>query len=847
MGIDSTPDTPNKECDNEYRSLFWLPKLLDTADEGEMILGEMIGMIDDFYDDDHSDDGHSSDDDNEIQPARRRNQILGDVEDLEGDRTTVEVVPKSDETKHTILAILKSHYLFRQLHDYELDDVIDAMEEVFVEEGEEIISEGSEGDKFYVVEEGECEVLVGGKVMGPLNDDYFGDLALMFNSPRSATVRACTECHLWALGRPFFRHAMVNSSSQQHEAITTFLGGLTLFRGVDTESRAKMACSFNKMVYKDGDYIVREGEIGEHFFVIYSGEVKVTKNSPAGETELVRLGAGQVFGERALIRSEPRGANIIAVGEMECLTMSKQDFKIMLQDVVDQMNEINELRIVRAAPMFRLLSDRQVEEMCEKFEKRTLFKNQKLLCDPEIIFMVVEGVLVHTSSNDKYGVSKIIGTVSNGSGSVGCLQCEGDEAGYRSISRKYLVDALNSVDEDKISASVPATPGNFSVTKQKSVASKKRRVVVRTEGKLGPFGEVALQDLTLVKPLGRGTFGKVFQAEHKATGMTLALKCLDLRNIYKMKQQPYIIREAHSLQILNHQFISDYYGVILGGDNIFFMMEYVACGELWNLLYSEKNREIGICGGLKTEATAFYAGVILLALDHMHQQRIAYRDLKPENMLLSKDGYLKIIDFGFSKNIPFLGKSGNRQYRTYTLCGTPDYIAPEVVLTQGHDKGVDYWSFGVIIYEMMTLRPPFSANSQRRIFEKIVHSHKHLHFPHHFDAHAKSLVRRLLHPNPGLRFGNVKDGASGIKEHAFFSGNKISFDELESRAHEAPFIPKDEVVSEAASTFDFINLDKEPKWDPTLYPVFKNIVLNPLTMEGHFLDDDEGSDDEGFG
>ena len=112
--------------------------------------------------------------------------------------------PQSDETKYTILGILKSHFLFRQLQEYELEDVIDAMQEAYVEEGEDIITEGEEGDKFFVLEEGEAEIIINGAVVAPMKEGCFGDLALMYNSPRSATIRALSECHMWTLDRVFF-------------------------------------------------------------------------------------------------------------------------------------------------------------------------------------------------------------------------------------------------------------------------------------------------------------------------------------------------------------------------------------------------------------------------------------------------------------------------------------------------------------------------------------------------------------------------------------------------------------------------------------------------------------------
>jgi serine/threonine protein kinase len=261
---------------------------------------------------------------------------------------------------------------------------------------------------------------------------------------------------------------------------------------------------------------------------------------------------------------------------------------------------------------------------------------------------------------------------------------------------------------------------------------------------------------------------------------------------------------------------------------------------LWYLLYRNPSRPVGPYGGLPVEWVSKYVAMIVLALEHMHRHGIAYRDLKPENLLLNRTGHIKLVDFGFCKHIPFLSKSGVSQYRTYTLCGTPDYIAPEVILTQGHDKSVDYWSLGIMVYEMLSRRTPFSARSQRIMFERIVHSNKFLRFPQPFDAHAKSLVRRMLHPNPALRFGNGNDGIDSIKKHAFFSINDVNWTDVENLTFEVPYVPEAVEPQINLEPLDLeseadINIDDLDEQDPT----FANIILSPLSVHDYDdLDDD---------
>jgi len=171
----------------------------------------------------------------------------------------------------------------------------------------------------------------------------------------------------------------------------------------------------------------------------------------------------------------------------------------------------------------------------------------------------------------------------------------------------------------------------------------------------------------------------------------------------------------------------------------------------------------------------FYLGCIVLGLEHMHGHNVAWRDLKPENALFDAAGYLKLSDFGFAKE--FLHDhdedAGTEDARTFTLCGTPDYLAPEIVLSQGHDKAVDFWSLGVLAYELLYANTPFAAETQSELFQNILQASTLVHddamWPGDCDEVSRDFITSLLHTQPGFRLGNLAGGFKSLKGHAFFT------------------------------------------------------------------------------
>ncbi|KAL3282496.1 hypothetical protein HHI36_005678, partial [Cryptolaemus montrouzieri] len=285
---------------------------------------------------------------------------------------------------------------------------------------------------------------------------------------------------------------------------------------------------------------------------------------------------------------------------------------------------------------------------------------------------------------------------------------------------------------------------------------------------------------------GTGTFGRVLLCRNKLTDGYGAMKILCLSDVIRLKQVEHVKNEKHILQEIRHPFIVNMIWCDRDDMCIYMLFEYVCGGELFSYLRN--------AGRFGVSSAIFYSSEIILALEYLHSKSIVYRDLKPENLLLDREGHLKITDFGFAKKLTD---------RTWTLCGTPEYLAPEIIQSKGHNKAVDWWALGVLIYEMLVGYPPFYDDNPFGIYEKILGGR--IEWPKHLDPVAKDLIKKLLVQDRTKRLGSMKSGADDIKRHRWYKG--LNWHDVTNRKLEPPILPK------VSSDGDSSNFDDYPESD----------------------------------
>eukprot|EP00804_Cyclotella_cryptica_P024979 CCRYP_015506-RA/>CCRYP_015506-RA protein AED:0.30 eAED:0.30 QI:0/0.75/0.6/1/0.75/0.6/5/190/490 len=286
----------------------------------------------------------------------------------------------------------------------------------------------------------------------------------------------------------------------------------------------------------------------------------------------------------------------------------------------------------------------------------------------------------------------------------------------------------------------------------------------------------SLDELKYHHLFGAGTFGRVWCVTRVGGKIAYALKIQSKRELLDQRQASSAVRERGVMAKLDHPFVCKLVASFQDDACIYMLLTLIQGGELLNLIQGGETY-----GGLPESAAKFYAAGIAEGLTYMHRRHIVYRDLKPENVLLDKDGYAVIVDLGFAKSV---------SDKTYTFCGTPLYLAPEIVLSKGHDRAVDYWSLGCLIYEMLFGTTPFYEKGidQKGLFRNIVRGKWEIPRKYKLSKNASNLISGMLQRKPTERLGCLAGGYRDIKNHPWMQ--EVNFVKLVQKQIKAPWTPK---------------------------------------------------------
>jgi len=286
-----------------------------------------------------------------------------------------------------------------------------------------------------------------------------------------------------------------------------------------------------------------------------------------------------------------------------------------------------------------------------------------------------------------------------------------------------------------------------------------------------PRGKIDRKDLKRIGLLGCGGFGTVELFEHRESLETYAMKGLSKGYIVKTGMQDSVMNEKSILAMTNSTFVIKLHETYNGAQTLYFLLEPALGGELY-ATYNRKSFH-----GSEKHAKYYIAGTVF-AFEHLHERRIIYRDLKPENLLLTEKGHIKLTDMGLAKFV--IGK-------TYTTCGTPDYFAPELIASTGHTNAVDWWTLGVLTFELMSGHPPFESAYPMQIYSKVKKGISKVPFPPKCQGSVGDLIKQLLKSEPSERLPVRPGGVQNLKSHKWFEG--FDWEAMKNLELDAPYKP----------------------------------------------------------
>ncbi|KAK6589661.1 cyclic nucleotide (cGMP)-dependent kinase with 3 cNMP binding domains and a Ser Thr kinase domain [Cryptosporidium xiaoi] len=726
--------------------------------------------------------------------------------------------------------------------------------EVFAKD-QVIIREKEIGNVLYMIKSGIVDVFVSGTYIRSLNEgDAFGERSLMFDEPRSATVIAAATTECLTLNGCILTQ-IIGSLAQvlSKNLVSQSLQNSPIFKQF---TKSQMQIILDKILFREytkGAVLTSHDTktLNMRAFVILEGEVKVVLPSNwlnnrrslqssstggvasiGGVSGVGGIGGMRSFGSMAIDKSIG-SVNNYSLSDFISVSLGRGDYfgddfvfhpKIPFSCRIEMKTD-TKLGVITSSMLSECFGDENVDVGLEINRKIDSMKSCfvfQYISEQQLSLLVKSLRPIKFTSGEKIIVQGEKGTA------FYIIQL-GEVAVYRNnkfIKYLYKGDYFGErallYDEARSATIEAATPEVHLWTVDKEAFLKiiepPMRLYLDERIKLQET-RVQINELKEIQLIGKGTFGTVSLVQNVKNGNKYALKKIPKNRILNHNMQMHVRLERSILALNDHPFIIKLIRTFKDSENVYLLTELVSGGELYDAL-----KRIGI---LTRYQSQFYIGSIILALEYLHERSIVYRDLKPENILLDSQGYIKLIDFGCAKKL--IGRS-------YTLVGTPHYMAPEVILGKGYNLSCDSWAIGVCLYEFLCGKLPFGIDAvdHLEIFRDILTSK--LVFPKHLtDIDSINIIKRLLCRVPEVRMGCSATGYKEIKDNVFFKD--FSFDRLLGRSYVAPLVRKHQVFanysnSENKSINDKLNNNLASEIDNNLNIKSHNGVGTEISPEG---------------
>ena len=769
------------------------------------------------------------------------------------------IVVKTEGDVNLIKTALSKHFIFSNLSESQIEALVKEMQLFVYPVNSVVFEQNSYGEHFFIIARGKVEVIINLKVVAVLNvGDSFGEVALLHETPRTATIVTMQETSLWGLDRVTFRNILQALSVAKYSENIEFVEKIQIFNALTKKQKEALANAMISEKYKPGDWILREGDSGDFMFVILQGTVLVTKNG----IELRKLGRGEYFGEQALLLDKVRTASVTALDSVTCISINSSGLKSVLGNHLQEVIHLNTQRMaIENNEILNQLFPQQITSLISKTKVNNYKRGQAIRQAGSLIgglLIVLRGHIGHKLK--KYKIHEIAGvhevkdyaspladslTAIEDSiiAEITKLEFESAIGGslsdvieknmvykiikdigiFRAVDSKTLeklVKMLNLVAyRPKSYIFTEGSPGDaFFIVKTGSIEVLKEGQLIRIISKFDYFGERSLifnktrsasvravenvecwtltknqfnqifdesmkkrllerielqdtlvnyQDLCPVELLYKGKLSTFVLCANKSTSKTYVLKSVHRNKILAQNMQSSVVAQKKILSQIDHIFIIKLIKTFKDSFRLSFLLEYIPGSDLSTVLETLKKVD-------ELDAR-FYAGCLVIIFEYLHSHDILYRDLNMKNILVDEQGYLKLIDFSCAKYV--VG-------RTFTIIGTPHFLAPEVINGQGYSYPADLWSLGVMIYFILYGKFPFAdhLNDPMEIYQNILNSR--LSFPSNVNPLSKSrdFLSLILNKTANLR-GKVEN----LKQHPWFVG--LNWDYLITRQIKAPFLP----------------------------------------------------------